>query len=271
MPNDVGPLAKQSGGAHARVLVVEDNRVNQRVAQGLLTRRGHDVTLAQNGSEALACLDRQTFDVVLMDLQMPTMDGFAATAAIREGERVSGKHVRIVAVTAHAMNSDRERCLNAGMDGYLAKPFDPEKLFMTVEQSTGRDSSPATITAAADPPTFDEAALLHRLSDNTELMIEVIGIFIEDCPTRLAAIEDAVTRRDAEDLRKAAHALKGAAANLSAIGLFEAASAMEQIGAQSRMDAAMDAWRHLSAEADAVLVIFRQLVPPSKEPSQCVS
>jgi CheY-like chemotaxis protein len=129
-----------------RVLVVEDNIVNQRVAIGLLTRRGHHVTLSKDGGEALAQLDRETFDVVLMDLQMPGMSGLDATAAIRAREQVSGGHTRIIAMTAHAMAGDNQRCLDAGMDGYLSKPIDPRKLFAAVEQETGG------VTARADAP-----------------------------------------------------------------------------------------------------------------------
>jgi CheY-like chemotaxis protein len=116
-----------------RVLLAEDNVVNQRVAVGLLTKRGHAITVANNGVEALAALDRQAFDLVLMDLQMPEMGGLDATAAIREREKGTGQHIRIVAMTAHAMSGDRERCLATGMDGYLSKPIDPTILFATLE------------------------------------------------------------------------------------------------------------------------------------------
>ena len=117
-----------------RILVVEDNIVNQKIAAGLLRRRGHDVTIAHDGGEALARIEQGAFDVVLMDLQMPGMSGIDATAAVRARERGSGQHVRIVAMTAHAMTGDRERCLNAGMDGYVCKPIDPRLLFAAVEQ-----------------------------------------------------------------------------------------------------------------------------------------
>jgi CheY-like chemotaxis protein len=118
----------------ARILVAEDNIVNQRVAAGLLAKRGHEVTVVGNGREALAALRTARFELVLMDVQMPDMDGFEATAAIREWERTTGGHVRIVAMTAHALKGDRERCLAAGMDGYLSKPIDQRALYAAVEE-----------------------------------------------------------------------------------------------------------------------------------------
>jgi PAS domain S-box-containing protein len=132
---DAGEAAPRARAPHvSRVLVAEDNVVNQRVAAGLLTRRGHEVTVVSNGREALDALQHATFDLVLMDVQMPDMDGFEATAAIRAWERESGRHVRIVAMTAHALAEDRDRCLAAGMDGYLSKPISHLALFDIVEQ-----------------------------------------------------------------------------------------------------------------------------------------
>jgi CheY-like chemotaxis protein len=249
------------------VLVVEDNIVNQRVAVGLLTRRGHQVTVASDGREALAALERELFDVVLMDLQMPVMGGLEATIAIRDGERVTGQHMRIVAMTAHAMNRDRERCLAAGMDGFLSKPIDPHMLFAVIEQQEA--GAPARTPVDDTPVTFDRRALRERLSGDEQLMADVIHLFIEDCPTRLSAIGTAVDRRDGESLRTAAHALAGSAANLSATGLFEAARVLERIGAESRMDAAEAAWRRLSSEAVNVLDALRRFeaTAVAKEPA----
>jgi two-component system sensor histidine kinase/response regulator len=140
IPAAIVPLAPGRG---VRVLLAEDNVVNQRVAFKLLTRRGHHVTVANNGREALAALDSGAFALILMDLQMPEMSGLEATAAIRLGEQTSGSHQRIVAMTAHAMSGDRERCLAAGMDGYLSKPIDPRLLFSLVEESLPQSSEMA--------------------------------------------------------------------------------------------------------------------------------
>jgi CheY-like chemotaxis protein len=118
----------RDSSAHHSVLLVEDNAVNQRLAARLLEKRGHRVAVTANGREALDALEKSAYDLVLMDMQMPEMDGFEATAAIRERERFKGDHIPIIALTAHAMKGDRERCLAAGMDGYLSKPIRPQEL-----------------------------------------------------------------------------------------------------------------------------------------------
>jgi signal transduction histidine kinase/ActR/RegA family two-component response regulator len=267
-----GAMAMAAGGRRARVLLVEDNPVNRRVASGLLTRRGHEVTVALHGGEALALLERNTFDIVLMDLQMPVMGGIDATIAIRAGEQVSGGHVRIVAMTAHAMNSDRERCLKAGMDGYLSKPINPQLLFDVIEGELDGSDAPAGDSPPAAATTFDHAALLNRLTGDTALMRDVIRVFLQDCPVRLAAISDAVTTRNPEALRAAAHALKGAAGNLSATRVFNAADVLERIGAAARMDAAEGAWRQLSVDSSELMDVLRgRTLPPSKEELSCAS
>jgi signal transduction histidine kinase/DNA-binding response OmpR family regulator len=232
----------------ARVLLAEDNVVNQRVAAGLLTRRGHDVTIVQNGREAMAAIERDSFDMVLMDVQMPDIGGIEATQAIRMRERGTGRHLRIVAMTAHAMTGDRERCLAAGMDGYLSKPVDQKMLFAVVEQESTAPEQPA---AAARSLVRQD--VLERLGGDEHLFSEVISLFLDDCPKRLAAIKAAVDTRDAELIRTTAHALKGAAGNLSEGGLFEAAAMLERIGAERRLEAAEAGWRRLSAEASNVM------------------
>jgi signal transduction histidine kinase/DNA-binding NarL/FixJ family response regulator len=265
-----GPVALIPNSQRARILLVEDNVVNQRVASGLLTRRGHRVTIVEDGLQALALIDREPFDLVLMDLQMPIMGGLDATVAIRERERerATGQHVRIVAMTAHAMSTDRDRCLAAGMDGYLSKPIDARLLFATVEQGGHGDGVKAAVPA---PRTFDEEALSQRLFGDNDLMGDVIRVFLEDLPERLAAINAAVTSRDATALRASAHALKGAAGNLSATALSEAANTLERIAAESRMQAADAAWRQMSVEAANVIDLLRHRAAPPREPHACAS
>jgi CheY-like chemotaxis protein len=250
-----------------RVLLAEDNIVNQQVAVVLLTQRGHEVTVANNGVEAVAAFEQEAFDVVLMDVQMPEMSGLEATAAIRERERTTGTHIRIVAMTAHAMIGDRERCLASGMDRYLSKPIDPELLFATVEH----EAAPIGTTRAPVEPSLprapiDRESLMTRVGRDEILLRDVVELFLIDCPQRLAAIKAAVEAGDSERIRTTAHALKGAAGNLSAIGLAEAAAILERIGAEGRLNAAQAGWRHLAVEAATALDALRQETLASEVP-----
>jgi CheY-like chemotaxis protein len=129
----------REAGSRSRVLLVEDNLVNQTLAVRLLEKRGYIVSVAGDGRQALATLEKKEFDVVLMDVQMPEMDGFEATAAIRETERSTGKHIPIIAMTAHVLKGDEDRCLFAGMDAYLSKPIRTIELFATIEKVLGKD------------------------------------------------------------------------------------------------------------------------------------
>jgi CheY-like chemotaxis protein len=239
----------------ARILLAEDNLVNQRVAVGILTRRGHHVTVAINGREAVEAVQRERFDLILMDVQMPEMGGFEATAIIREREMRDGGHIRIVAMTAHAMSGDRERCLAAGMDGYLSKPITQSLLFDVVEQ--GSAGVAARALAAVVPVPFNRGELMDRLGGDVELFADVVGLFLDDCPKRLAAIKNAVELRDAELIRASAHALKGAAGTLSAVPLFDAAQTLERLGAEGRLEPTGAAWRTLANEASNLMDILR--------------
>jgi HPt (histidine-containing phosphotransfer) domain-containing protein len=146
------------------------------------------------------------------------------------------------------------------MDGYLSKPIEPQMLFAVVEQEF------AVSDAQEEAVAFDEGALLRRVDGDTGLMSDVIRLFLEDCPVRLAAIKDAVTRRHPDDLRAAAHALKGSAGNLSATSLFHAADVLERLAAEGRMDASEAAWRQLSVEASHVMDVLRsRSAPPATE------
>jgi signal transduction histidine kinase/DNA-binding response OmpR family regulator len=247
----------------ARVLLAEDNIVNQLVAVKLLTRRGHSVTIANNGHEALAALARETFDLVLMDVQMPEMGGLEATTLIRLRERESGAHQRIVAMTAHAMTGDRERCVAAGMDDYLSKPIDPRLLFAVVE--AGESGAAPASTRAAMPA--DRERVLEPLGEAPTRDVNVRSAFLTFCPIGVSAIKAAIDANDAGALRAAALALKHAAANMSAGALSAAAETLERLGAESRLEPAEAAWRQLSVEAAAVMDALRRFDAVGEEVS----
>ena len=250
------PVVDSRNVLPVRVLLAEDNVVNQRVAIGLLTKRGHHVTAAVNGIEALAALEHEAFDIVLMDVQMPEMGGLEATAAIRERERRTGGHVRIVAMTAHAMKGDQERCLAAGMDGYLSKPVDRVQLFAEVERGS---TAPAIAAHNPDDRPFQWTEMLERLGDDVPLAREVLALFLEDCPKQLLAIKTAIGNGDARQLYIVSHTLKGAAGNLTARSVAKAAHALELLGRDGLVSAAAGAWPHLEREANQFLTALRAI------------
>ncbi len=226
------------------VLLAEDNTVNQRLAARLLEKRGHAVCVVSNGRDALEALRNELFDIILMDVQMPDMDGFETTAAIRVSETATGGHIPIVAMTAHAMTGDRDRCLAAGMDGYVSKPLKVEELFKIIEGVVSsreptvsprsceekRGGAQSEDRGLAQADIFDIGEAMERVDGDTNLLKEIVALIIDDMPARLADIADATARRDGDKLERAAHALKGSAGSLAAHRAFQAATRLEDIG-----------------------------------------
>ncbi|MGH9406269.1 MAG: PAS domain S-box protein [Terriglobia bacterium] len=233
-----------------RVLLAEDNAVNQALAGTLLERRGHSVVRAATGREALAALDKQSFDLVLMDVQMPDMNGFEATACIREKERRSGTHVPIIAMTAHAMKGDREKCLAAGMDGYVPKPMRVDELFETVDEVTKRGSMANKSKVSGTNDLLDYGKALEQVGGDAELLGEIAGIFLEEYPPALARLKDAVASEDARRVMEEAHALKGSISNFGSAAAVEAALALESMGRRQELAAAGAALRRLEAQLE---------------------
>ena len=220
-----------------RILVAEDNPVNQQLALHLLERRGHSAVVAENGREALSAMDKHKFDLVLMDVQMPEMGGLEATRAIREKEQATGQHVPIIAMTAHAMQGDRERCLEAGMDGYLSKPLDLKVFQQTVESMASPQSATEPETAAPiNKDAVDADALLERFSGDQKLVRTLVKAFHGDCSGMISRIRKASTARSAAALADAAHAFKGAVGNFGASVGFETAREIEKLARQGKLD-----------------------------------
>jgi CheY-like chemotaxis protein len=228
-----------------RILLAEDGLVNQRVVVELLKARGHDVVVASNGQEALATLDRESFDLVLMDVQMPVMDGFEATAAIRSRERESGAHVPVIALTAHAMSGDRERCLQAGMDGYLAKPVRADELYAAVE-------------GPAEAP-LDYDVAMKRTGGKPQVLAQIAQLFLDEGPRLLGDIRRALTERDCKELERAAHTLKGSADLFGAQAVVNVAWRLEKMGREQDVTGADDACTLLKTELERLMPALTKL------------
>jgi two-component system, sensor histidine kinase and response regulator len=216
-----------------RLLLAEDNRVNQRLAIHLLEKMGHEVSLAVNGKEAVDILRQKSFDMVLMDIQMPVMGGIEATRRIREAEQKTGRHIPIIAVTAHAMAGDAEKYLQSGMDGYVSKPVGSDLLRAEIGRLAKKPAhrkDQIVNAKVSNNVDFDFAELLSRVDNDRELLHELLRIFKEEFPRHLQALREAVGAADGKLVASAAHTLKGMFLNLAAAPAAAAAARLEQIG-----------------------------------------
>jgi CheY-like chemotaxis protein len=229
-----------------RVLVAEDNPVNQELAMRLLQKAGHSVVVASTGRKAVRACDEQAFDLILMDVQMPEMGGLEATRILREKEKTSGRRVAIIAMTAHAIKGDRERCLAAGMDHYVSKPIDSRKLFSAIDEAllsskarnTARLRSNGGPAATPPEPRVDVRFLLRRVEGDRGLMKELAAVFLEDTPRLFKDLAEAVEKRDHPKIERAAHTLKGAVANFGAKRARELALDLETRGRERDLELA---------------------------------
>jgi CheY-like chemotaxis protein/HPt (histidine-containing phosphotransfer) domain-containing protein len=246
-----------------RILLAEDNIVNQRVSTAFLQKQGHLVRVVSDGRSALAAIEAEPFDLVLMDVQMPEMDGLEATTAIRRREAALGRHTPILALTAHAMKGDRERCLAAGMDGYLAKPLRADVLRRAIQEAveekeedgkrkedtkhhTPPDSSFLVPPSSFEEDVFDRSQAMDRIMGNLDLWRDIIKLFLQESTPHLGEVREALARRDVTRLRRAAHRLKGSVVFFSAPAACAAALRLEQIG--DNLDGAEEAVADLMRE-----------------------
>jgi CheY-like chemotaxis protein len=245
VPRDAQP---ETPGRRLRILVAEDNPVNQLFALRTLERAGHEAIVAGNGEAALELLESSHFDVVLMDVQMPIMDGYQATARIRESERGTDRHQPVIAMTAHAMTGDREHCLKMGMDHYVSKPIQARLLFKAIAEVLAPNDSEMSIVpepgASRDTPILKE----DTMPLDPEFLRELSQMFLEDCPRLMTHIREAIDTRNASDLKLAAHTLKGSAGVFKDQPAFDAALRMEHIGKESDWDHAEAAWQVVNVE-----------------------
>jgi len=235
------PVEEPAAPCPLRILLAEDNKVNQAVAMGMLEKGGHTTTIANNGLEVLEALGKGSFDLILMDMQMPEMGGLEATETIRRQEQETGSHVPIVGLTANAMKSDEERCLAAGMDAYIPKPLRRQKLVETINsllpaavaaQHELRVTSPAAeTTTLLDLAALEDLKSLEEFGDFS--LKEVIELFIEEGPSRIAALRQAVAEENGSDLKREAHTLKGSGRDLGTVRLVEICQQVEDLGKAS--------------------------------------
>jgi len=246
-----------------RVLVVDDNGANRVLATKILQKRGHQVVAVGSGQEAVEVIQQKSFDAVLLDVQMPGMDGFATTAAIREYGKQTETHLPIIAMTAYAMKGDRERCLTAGMDAYVAKPVRARELQTIVEGlgvpltavasgASGLAPGAVAVEPCTEPAvepildvSFDFAPALARLEGDEELLKEQMSFFLQDAPRLLADIRTSIAQRDGRGLQLAAHRMKGLAANFDAEQAIDAAVRLELLGRSGAFDEAESARRQI--------------------------
>ena len=260
-----------------RVLLAEDNAVNQRLVVKLMEKHGHHLVAVNDGVEALDVLEREAFDVVLMDVQMPKMGGFEATARLREREKTTGQHVPVIAMTAHALKGDRERCLEAGMDDYVSKPIQAAALFEVIDRMVPSPSLIAGIpeklpadeaAPATNAKPFDREAALAMIDGDEELFGELVVLFTNETTVLLNQIQESITRRDAKLLERSAHSLKGSAAAFCAETSRAVAQRLEGMGARSEFDRAQIVAAELRAE---VARLIQALSPYRKEAAACES
>ena len=253
----IADVARRRDKRNMRILLAEDNRVNQRLATHVLEREGHHVQVAGSGREAIAMLEQEDFDLVLMDIQMPDLDGLQATAHIRQMERTSGKRLPIVAMTAQTGDSDRQLCLNAGMDAYVSKPIRVSELMNLIESVVPGGSfmdskKDQESVAEAQFANLNEALALDRVGGDFELLQEVVGLFLDDYPRAIEKIRSAVAANDASGVEHSAHSLKGSVSTFGAQDVFESALALEKQGRSGNLSGALDGLNKLEKALQAL-------------------
>lgn len=245
----------------ARLLVAEDNPVNQKVALRILEKAGHRVDVANDGIEAVAALKNASYDMVFMDIQMPKMDGYAATAEIRK-MAPEYRELPVIAMTAHAMKGDREKCMAAGMDDYISKPVKPKGLLEMVQRWAGMKVIRPSVGVHRYPFDSELAVDLRRLKDlsggDKDFEHEIIDLFLKDTLRHLTRLETAINEGDSSDVEMAAHSIKGAAANMGAEKFRKFAHALELKGKAGTLQGAAEDFAHLKSAFEEVERFFRK-------------
>lgn len=263
------PQPARESSLQLRVLVAEDNPVNQILAIRLLTKLGHEPMGVSDGQLAIEALEKGRYDLVLMDVQMPRLDGLEATKLWRRHEQITGEHIKIIALTAHAMRGDRERCLEAGCDEYLSKPIRPTELAETIalcmsrglvkENASTEETEEETMERDRPSSSFDLSAALEGVDGDEGLLRELVQIFLEECPRMTTEVDRAAGLGDAALLRRAAHSLRGALANFAKGSILVAALDLETMGKNGEMSESKAAARRLSRMLDGLMAEMSEM------------
>jgi len=252
------PTAMERALRHLKVLVAEDNRFNQQVIQRMLERRGHTVRVVPNGSETLAALEQNAFDLLLLDVNMPEMDGFEVIRALREREKTNGKHLHVIALTALSGSRDREHCIEAGIDDFLVKPVRAAEVYAALDRVIKANPAAESETSAAISSIIDPATLWSACGGDGALLFELIQLFQEEWPRLLGRVEAAVQSANAEQLRTAAHTARGLVAFFSKRAA-KAAEVLEQMGIDGRAGNAGEPYQALSQAVEDLRAVLPTL------------
>lgn len=254
------PASRSNRRTRRNILLAEDNAVNATLAARLLEKEGHAVRLASNGLQVLTALEEEPFDLILMDVQMPLMDGLETVGRIRQREASSGRHIPVIALTAHAMRSDQDRCREAGMDGYLSKPIQAEALREAIARflpaRTGQDPAAPGMPGGLQ---ISRESLLAHLDNDPLLLVDVVDLFLGLGPVLVAQMGQALRDGKAEALAMAAHTFRGAAGNFGATVVVDLAAALEQLARSGDLAAAAPLCRELEERAAEVGRILREI------------
>jgi two-component system, sensor histidine kinase and response regulator len=252
VPAASGTPATSVEGLH--ILLAEDNRVNQKVAIRTLEKMGHSVVVAENGRDAVSLVGKHTFDLVLMDIQMPILDGLTATRQIRDAESEGRSYTPIIAMTAHAMKGDRERCLESGMDGYVSKPIDRKALKEAIASAVkGSRHSSHQDDSDTDSIGWNYEQVLERIGGDETLFREIAQIFQDETPKNLEILRQAISRRDAAAIEKIAHSLKSQLGYLGTPGISQRTRALEEMARANDLDDAASIFATVETEISAIL------------------
>jgi len=236
------------------ILLAEDNLINQKLAVRILEKRGWEVTVVGNGREAVEAVEREGFNLVLMDVRMPEVDGLEATKRIRAREAETGCRVPIIAMTAHAMSGDREHCLGIGMDGYISKPINRQELFEVIESVVATaPAAPPEPAGSSSATSIDCAEFLERVGGDEGILKEIAAISVQSLPGMVDEVRKACAGSSPEALEETAHSLKSAIGNVGARTAHGLAYELEKLGHDGRLDAAPEVFQKLEAEVDQVM------------------